>query len=147
MQVVLLKNVPKLGKKYDVVEVSNGYAMNRLFPGQFATPATKHMLAQIDKKREGEKQAQEARKIALKELIVALKDAPIVVTTKADPTHRLYKKIHAKDISAIIKEKYSIELEEEALSLDETIASVGEHTVHIHDGDVKGDIVVKVEEE
>jgi LSU ribosomal protein L9P len=53
MKVVLMQDVPKLGTKFQVVEVSDGYARNYLIPRGLAQPATPALLKEVEKRRHG----------------------------------------------------------------------------------------------
>ena len=63
MQVIFLKDVPRVGKRYDIKNVNDGYAINFLFPRKFAEPATPKSIAELEKRKKEvviEKEVQES---------------------------------------------------------------------------------------
>ena len=145
MKVILLQDVAKVGRKYDVKEVSEGYAANFLFPRKLAAPATKENENTILKKKseiEAERKAQEA---LLTKNISALDDAKVTIKAKADEKGHLYAKIHAKEIVEAIKSQLSLEIPEEYIKLKEPIKEVGKTELNLHFADKKSRFSVFVE--
>src|SRR3989344_2856412 len=83
MKVILLQDVEKLGKKYDLKEVKDGYARNFLLPGKLARPATKEALKWLENQKELiEKEAEEEVKksqISLEKPIKELGEFPVKI--------------------------------------------------------------------
>lgn len=129
MQVILLKDVPRVGKKLDVVTVSDGYASNFLFPKKLAEPATPKKVLELESRREAMKAEEDAKIADLKEKLTSLQDADVTITAKADGQGNLYKKIHAADIAHALKEDHDIELPETSILLDAPLHEVGDHEI------------------
>jgi large subunit ribosomal protein L9 len=144
MKVILTQDVPRVGKRYDVVAVADGYAQNFLFPQGLAERATDDKVAILDKKREAAKVAEEARMADLKEKLEHLEDVSVTIEAKADDKGNLYKKLHADDIVTALKDDADIELPETAILLDAPIDEVGEHEVAIEAADEKATLTVQV---
>ncbi len=144
MKVILLQDVPKLGRKFDVVDVANGYATNFLMPQHLAETATATKVAELDKRKEALSAAEDARLVDLKEKLATLADITLTITTKADDQGHLYKKIHADDITSALKDEYDIHLHKESILLDEPIHETGDHTVAIEAAGEKTTLVVQV---
>jgi len=147
MQVILTKNVSKLGKKGEVVAVSSGYAANYLFPQKLAERATTSRIAQVETQREAVHATETTRNAALLEQLKALKEEGVVITGKADQAGHLYKKIHESDIATCILEKHGVPISKDAVLLDAIITKTGEYTAKIEDGDVKIELPITVEAE
>lgn len=133
MKVILLKDVPGVGKKYEVKNVSDGYARNFLIPknlAKIATPAAIKTLEAEKKRREQEKEVQED---LLKINIEKLGETKIVIERKANEKGHLFDSLDSKDISKILKEKYQLDIPVEIIEIENAIKSVGEHEFKIKD--------------
>lgn len=144
MQVILLKDVPRVGKKFDVVTVSAGYANNFLLPKKLAEPATAKKVLEIESRREAMKAEEDARIADLKEKLMSLQDTDVTITAKADDNGHLYKKINAGDIAHALKEDLDIEIPETSILLDTPIHEVGDHSVPIEAVGEKATLTVTV---
>jgi large subunit ribosomal protein L9 len=133
MRVILLQQVPKVGKKYDIVDVSDGYAKNFLIRRGLGELALPKRVAEIEKKRASEKTLNDARLAEQGEMIHALEGVVISYKAKADEAGHLYKKIHARDIAEAVRAEKGILLAPEAFLLEEALHTTGEHTVRIED--------------
>lgn len=144
MKVILLQDVPKVGRKFDVIEVADGYATNFLLPQKLAEPATDTKIADLAKRKEATKVAEDARVADLKEKMHALKETTLVITAKADDQGHLYKKINASDIAKALKDEHDIHLSKEAILLEEPIHLVGDTQVVIETAGMKTSISIQV---
>jgi large subunit ribosomal protein L9 len=144
MQVILLKDVPKVGRKFEVVDVSDGYAANFLLPKRLAETATPSRVAELAKRKESAKAAEDARRADIEERITTLKGETITLTAKADEQGHLYKKIHADDIVTVLADEYELTVDEESVLLDAPITTLGEHTVPLEVMGISCDLTVSV---
>ena len=144
MKVILLQDVPKVGRKFEVVDVADGYANNMLFPQARAERATEAKVAELAKRREAAKAAEDARIEDLKEKLEHLGDVTLTITAKADAEGHLYKKLHADDIASALKDEHDIDLSKEAILLDDSIHEVGDHTVTIQAAGEQATVSVEV---
>ncbi len=131
MRVILLQNVPKVGKKYDVVNVSDGYTANYLIPQHLAEPATPKKEAELKQKRELARVAEDARLSDLREKLHAVHGTTLVMTMRTDEKGHLYKKIHPDDVLHALREEYNISIGKDSLHCDEPIQAIGEYPVTI----------------
>ncbi|SHJ13273.1 50S ribosomal protein L9 [Lutispora thermophila] len=141
MKVVLLQDVKALGKKDDIVNVSDGYARNFLFPKKLAVEATAGKLNEINDKKSSlenkkRKELEEAKKLAER-----LNNIEIVIKTKAGVNGKLFGSITAKDIADLIKENHKIEIDKKKIVLEDAIKSLGTHEIEIK---VYPEVVAKV---
>jgi large subunit ribosomal protein L9 len=144
MQVILTKNVAKLGKKFDVVDVADGYAANYLFPQGLAERATETRIAELGAKREAAQVAEDARHASVLEKIESLKEDGITIVGKADDAGHLYKKIHVADIAVALADEHDVMIEKDAIELGATIAATGAYTVTLVVGEKKVSLPVTV---
>ncbi len=131
MKIILLKDVAKVGKKFDVKEISEGYAHNLLIPKGLAIAATPDALKRIDIEKardEGE------RKIRHELLVKNLKDLDGVTITmleKANDKGHLFAGIHKAEIIPEIQKQTRIQIDAEHMVLDKPIKELGMHVIEV----------------
>ncbi|OGI68911.1 50S ribosomal protein L9 [Candidatus Nomurabacteria bacterium RIFCSPLOWO2_01_FULL_41_12] len=137
MKVIFLKDVARVGKKYDIKEVNDGYAMNFLLPRRLAETATLKAVAQLElKKREIiiEREVQES--LLLKNL-EEIKGKTVTIKGKANELGHLFSAIHKKEILEAMSEQHHAEISEEFIVLEKPIKAVGEFEIPISIRDKK----------
>jgi len=130
MEVILNKDVEKIGKAGSVVQVKEGFARNFLFPHNLAKPATAGSL----KKLEEEKQAKSAQSAKAKEELLAVRDRlaglSLTISALAQDDQNLYGSITSHDISEALKaEGFSID--KNIIDLAEPIKSLGIYEIQL----------------
>ncbi len=140
MDVILLKDVEKVGLRGDVVSVARGYARNFLFPRSLAEEATAARVAELQKResqraRHEAKTADEANEIAAK-----LGKAELRFEVKAGPTGSLFGSVTPTDIADKIWETQKIRVDRRKIGVD-NIKRIGRYTVPI---DLFQDVTVDV---
>lgn len=148
MKVILLEDVKTLGKKGEVVEVSDGYARNAIFPKKLGVEATPKNLNDLKlKNKHADKVAQENYEAALA-FAEDLKDKKVVVKMKAGEGGRTFGSVSTKEIAAAAKAQFDLELDKKKMQLPEPIKSFGmtEVSIKLHPK-VTGKFTVHVVEE
>ena len=131
MKVVLLENIKKLGKKDEIVEVSDGYARNVLIAKGQALAATADNLNNLKlKNKNEEKKDENLRKIA-NENKNSLEKDKIVVGIKAGANGKTFGSITSKEIADAINGNHKIEVDKKDVLLDESIKNVGTYDVKV----------------
>ncbi len=130
MKVILLADVKNLGKKGEVINASDGYARNFLFPRKLAEEATQENLHVLNAKKETERrkkiaEIEEAQKVAEK-----LKNKELKLTTKTGDSGRLFGAITSKDISELIKKQFQVEIDKKKIVMD-TLKQVGTYDIEV----------------
>ncbi len=134
MKVILLKDVKKIGKKYDIKEVADGFAINKLIPGKFAMPATQANLNLIESKKK-EIAAEVAKTEAeVNKMLEQVKNIGITVKGKVNDKGLLFAGLHAAEIVAAVKAQTGVVLPAEQVLLDKPIKEVGDHSIKIKYG-------------
>ncbi|NTV44161.1 MAG: 50S ribosomal protein L9 [Candidatus Yonathbacteria bacterium] len=144
MKVILLTNVPKLGKTYDVKDVSEGYARNFLIPQKKAEVATVAKIASIDEMRKKHESKATESRVAFANHIKALDGKKLTLTEKANDMGHLFAAIHKPEIVAAIKEQLGADIEAGYIMSDETIKEIGDHVIEIGDKEAKATITLTV---
>lgn len=147
MKVVLLENVKKLGKVGDVVNVSDGYAANFLFPRKLAQVATPDILKRVEQLKANKAAGEKEEINKLTELSRNIKDKKIIISAKAKGG-KLFGSIDAAVIAKEIKNQLGIEIAKENIKLESPIKETGEKKVNIEFlKNIKTNIIVEVKEE
>lgn len=134
MKVILLQDVKSVGKKGDMVDLSEGYARNFILPkklGVEATNANKNNL-KLQKANE-EKIAKEQYEAALA-LKAEVEEMLVQVSLKSGEGGRTFGSISSKEIAKAVSEQYKKEIDKKKIQMQDAIKSVGTHkvTVKLH---------------
>lgn len=131
MKVVLIKDVKGTGKEGQIVEVSDGYARNFLFPKGLAKEATSRNISEAETKAKAElrriKQEEENAKKAAREL----DGKKVAISVKTGEGGRLFGSVTTKEIAEKISEQLKIDIDKKKIVLDEPIKNTGEFEVEI----------------
>ncbi len=145
MKVILLKDVPKLGRKNDVKEVPQGHALNFLIPRKLVVAATPGALQRIEK----EHQAKETHKAMADELIKetfrSISGKTVLLTEKANERGHLFSKVTTDHIVAAAKQAVQITLDPHWVTVATPIKEVGTHTITLTHGAHKATFVLDVQ--
>ncbi len=146
MKVILTEEVPSLGKRGSVVNASDGYVRNYLFPRGLAVEANKANMNKLKKERAVEddrvrRETEEARALAKR-----LKDTEVTLRVKAGDNGKLFGSVTSKDIADAIREQHGVDLDKRKIDLKDTIKTTGVFTmtVKLYQG-IDADIKVRVE--
>lgn len=144
MKVILIKDVRGVGVKSEVKIVSDGYAMNYLFPHKLAEVATYQKISEIEASRaahEGELRMQEE---LLAGTIRSAENARVEMPVRATEKGGLFKSVGSSEIVRALKEQKGIDIPESAVTLENPIKTVGEHAILLQHKAAKANITVAV---
>ena len=144
MQVILIKDVARVGRRYEVVDVSSGYANNFLYPKKLAEPATPAKILLLEKKSEKAQEEEKERNQALVDTFKSLDGTTLSITVKSDEQGNLYKKLNSGDIVHALQAEHTITLPETAIFLESPISKTGDHEITVEHADNKATITVQV---
>lgn len=147
MKIILIQDVKKLGKKGEIVEVSDGYARNYVLPQKLGLEATNKNLN--DLKLQKQKEEKDAKKLLddAKELAAKIEKQVVTVKMKAGEGGKVFGSVSSKEIAEAMKKQCSLEIDKKKIQLQEPIRSFGFHEVGIRlHPQVTGTLRVKVEE-
>ena len=130
MRVMLLQDIDKLGKKYDVKEVADGYARNLLIPKGLVKPATEEALAWSKTQKEIETKKAEEELKEIQERATAIDGQEIVISVKVGENSQLFESITSQRISERLKE-VGFDIKKTQIVLIEPIKELGEFPVKI----------------
>lgn len=148
MKVILIEDVKALGKKGEIVNVSDGYARNKLFPGKLAVDASSKNINDLKlQKAHEEKVAKEIYEEA-KKLAADLEDKTVTLFVKSGEGGKVFGSVSTKEIAKAANDQLNLELDKKKMQLNEPIKSLGVHEIKIRlHPKVTGTLRVKVVEE
>ena len=127
MKVVLLQDVKSLGKKGELVSVSDGYARNFIFPKNLAKEANAQAMAELKNAEQSKKYKRDTEIAAAEKAKEMLEGEKFVMPAKAGSSGRLFGSITAKELSAEIKRQKGIDVDKRKILLSGDIKNVGEY--------------------
>ena len=130
MQVILKKDVNRLGQVGDIVEVKPGYARNFLVPHGLAAPATPHNIHQGEALRRRAQQASQERNQVLRQLADRLEGVSCTVTARANEEGHLFGSVGSSHIAEALTAE-GLAVEEPMVHLDEPIRELGVYEVEV----------------
>ena len=131
MKVVLLQDVKGQGKKGDLVNVSDGYARNFLFPKKLAAVADASVMNELKGKEEARLHKIEVDKQAARDTAEKLQSVTVKLTAASGADGKIYGSITAKDIAEALQAQHGIEIDKRKLQMNDPIKTFGTHTVDI----------------
>ena len=130
MKIILLEDIKSVGKKGEVINASDGYARNYLFPRKLAQEATDGNLHIVNQKNENERK----RKLSLLEAAQAkaeeLKGKEVRLQVKSGEHGKLFGSITSKDIAEALKKQHNVDLDKKKIAV-EVIKQLGTYEVEI----------------
>ncbi|MDH3754840.1 MAG: 50S ribosomal protein L9 [Acidimicrobiia bacterium] len=128
MKVVLRDDVGEVGKKGDVLNVSDGYARNFLIPKGLAFKATDGAEAQAVAMRRTRELRNAQEKAEAEEMATRLVDKVIRIGAKAGDEGRLFGSVTTTDIATAVSEQANVTIDRRKIDLAEAIKDLGTHT-------------------
>lgn len=144
MKVILLVDVARVGKKYDIKDVPQGFAQNFLLKNGKAVVATPEKIKEVDARKESIYLSHTVERAKLKAGLDALKEIKITIVSPANEKGHLFKGIHAKDIVAELKKSANVAIVEDMIVLPEAIKEVGSHEIAVTWEGEKGSFILEV---
>ncbi|MDD2647310.1 MAG: 50S ribosomal protein L9 [Eubacteriales bacterium] len=126
MKVVLVQDVKGSGNKNQVIEVSDGYARNFLFPRKLAVEATAANLNAVEKSNAADKHREEVRRQEAVELSQKLNGKSITVLARCGENGRLYGSITAQEVADCLEKQHGVKIDKRKLELSEAIRATGD---------------------
>jgi large subunit ribosomal protein L9 len=144
MQLVLVEDVPHLGKQGDLVEVKHGYGRNYLLPNGLATVPTEHNLRILERYKERVRQAKEARIADVKVMAEQIARTTITIEANANEEGHLYGSVGPQEIAKVLKGKNLI-VEPEMVRMEGPIKEIALYAVKLNLGyDIETEVKVLV---
>ena len=131
MKVILLADVKKLGKKDQTIEVSDGYAVNYLFPRKLAVQVTKKSVEVLENQQEQRREEDAKMKADAQVLANKLKDITLVFKVKTGKEGKLFGAISLKQVAEELNKQYGIDLDKRKFVDKGTLNELGFHHINV----------------
>jgi large subunit ribosomal protein L9 len=145
MRVIFLQDVPRVGKKHDIKEVNDGYAVNFLLPRKFAVAATAAAVAELERRKKEVVIEREVQENLLLKNLEEIKGKTITIAGKANDQGHLFSAIHKKEIIEAMRKQHRAEIGEEFMILERPIKAIGEFEIPIEIKGKRSSFTVAVE--
>lgn len=129
MKVILRKDIVNVGKEGGVIEVSEGYARNYLFPRKLAVPAGDAAVKELEKSKKRLEKKEIEKKEELKKTAEKLGGIAIEIKADAGESGKLFGSVTTTDICEAIKTVSGLEIDKKKIIIEEPIRTLGEHVV------------------
>ena len=140
MEVILREHVDHLGKRGEIVKVSDGYARNYLLPRKLALPATDGNKRHVERERKIMEVKEADEKAQAQAIASRIEAIDVVITRRVGETDQLYGSVTSADIAEYLKSK-GFEIDRRKLILPEPIKTVGTHPVPLK---LHRDVTIKI---
>ena len=131
MKVILLGDIKGVGKKDQVIEASDGYARNFLFPKKLAVEANNENMSKLKSKQESNKFRKDTEKKEAEELAKKLTGIMLKIKVRAGENGKIFGGVSAKDISENLEKQHKIKIDKKKIDLKETIKTLGMFSVDV----------------
>ncbi|MFR0823525.1 MAG: 50S ribosomal protein L9 [Clostridia bacterium] len=131
MKVILLENIKGVGKKDEVINASDGYARNFLFPKNLALEATKDNMLKLQAKQQANQRKKDIEKEEAIKVASKMKELLLKIEVKSGENGKIFGGVTAKEIAENLQKQYQIAIDKKKINLKETIKNLGTYTVEI----------------
>lgn len=147
MKIILLQDEKKLGKKGQVLEVSDGYAKNYILPKKIGVEATAKNMNDLKLHNANEEKKAQELLAQAKEMAAALEEKQVVVKIKAGEGGKAFGSVSTKEIATALKEQFSLDVDKKKIVMQDALKNFGSYevTVKLHPS-VQAKLNVKVVE-
>ena len=131
MKVILIEDVKSLGKKGEIVSVSDGYAKNKLIPGKLALEANGKNMNDLKLQKQHEEKVAQENYEAAQALAKELEGKVVKVSVKSGEGGKVFGSVSSKEVAKAAADQLGLELDKKKMQMDEAIKTLGYHDVTI----------------
>ena len=131
MKVILLKDIAKLGKKYDIKTVSDGYGINMLIPEGKAIIATPDAVKRIESEKKKANEEKMVQDKLLHDSLKTIDGVTITVSGRANDKGHLFAGLHQAEIATALLQQKGVNLDPSSIAIKSPIKEVGEHKIQV----------------
>ena len=145
MKVILLDNIKGVGKKDEIINASDGYARNFLFPKKLAVEANNENMSKLKAKKQSEQYKKDVNKENAEKIAKKLDDITLTIKARVGENSKIFGGVTSKEISEELKKQYKIDIDKKKIILNENIKNLGSFDISmkLFEG-VTGKLKVKV---
>ncbi len=136
MKIILLKDANRVGKRYDIKDVADGFALNSLIPLGIAIAATASNIKVVETKKKQDGMMKEEFKKEFEYALTKLPEGKLHIAGKVNEKGHLFAGINKQQVIEEFKKETSVLLSEDHFKLEKPIKEIGEHKIPVTiDGD------------
>ncbi len=131
MKVILKADIKGVGRKDEVINASDGYARNYLFPKKLAVEANNENMSKLKAKNDSAAFKKETERQAALEISKKIEKISLKMVVKAGENGKIFGGVTSKEITDSLKKEYKIDVDKKKILLDETIKNLGSFVIDI----------------
>lgn len=131
MKVILLRDVARIGKRFEIKDVPDGFAQNKLIPAKDAEPATPANVKRVMEKHKSDVRAKDLEHSTAKAIAAACVAEPLTIAMEANDQGHLFQAVHSSDVVKAATLRH-LAIPEASLRMTAPVKSLGEHTIILH---------------
>ena len=131
MKVILKADIKGVGKKDEVINASDGYARNFLFPKNLAVEANAENMSKLKAKQDANQFKKDVEKEEAQKIAEKLSNIILKIEVKAGDNGKIFGGVSSKEISENLEKKHNIKIDKKKIELKETIKTLGTKDIHI----------------
>jgi len=145
MEIILLKDVERLGEKYEVIKVKNGFGRNFLIPQKMAVIANRPNMNKLRSLKEAEENKRAKLLEEFRKNAALIESKVLTIGAKAGTTDKIFGSVTNVQLANRIKEEFGIELDRKIIEIEEEVKTLGTHkaVVKLHK-DVVANLTIEV---
>lgn len=131
MKVILKQDIKGVGRKNEVINASDGYARNFLFPRNLAVEANTENMNKLNSQNEAKQYQKSVEKEQAKEIAKKLETITLQIKVQAGENGKIFGSVSAKEITENLESQYKIKIDKKKIDLKEAIKTTGQKTVGV----------------
>ena len=129
MKVILKDNIKGVGKKNEVINASDGYARNFLFPKNLAVEATPENMQKLNSQNQAKQYRKDVEKEQAQEIAKKLEKITVEIKVQAGENGKIFGSVSSKEIAETLEKQYKITIDKKKIEVKEPIKVLGARTV------------------
>jgi large subunit ribosomal protein L9 len=144
MKIILLKDVQKVGKKYDIKDVADGFALNSLIPRGLAKAATKDAIFKVEQLKANDLTNKKIQEELLHKNLEVIGNLKIEIKEKANDKGHLFAGVTRERVYEEVTKATRLTLNIDSIKLDKPIKETGEHKVRVEAGGKSAEFTLSI---
>lgn len=131
MKVILKENIKGVGKKNEVINASDGYARNFLFPKNLAVEATPENMQKLDSQNQAKQYKKNVEKEEAQQIAKKLQTITLEIKVQAGENGKIFGSVSSKEIAENLEKQYKINIDKKKIEIKEPIKVLGTREVEV----------------
>ena len=129
MKVILKDNIKGVGKKNEVINASDGYARNFLFPKNLAVEATSENMQKLNSQNQAKQYRKDQEKEQAQEIAKKLETLTVEIKVQAGENGKIFGSVSSKEVAESLEKQYKISIDKKKIEIKEPIKVLGTRTI------------------